>query len=112
MESDNSDEEDQVMAVKILESVRLGTGARITSLALWSQNSNDSQDLQEHDAIKVPESEDSSSPQHKQVQKGTKRKQMEVLGHDAVEKARELVQQAKKVKLRKDKKKKKKARKE
>lgn len=106
----DSDEEVEV-AVEILESVRLGSGARITDISVWSFGENEVVDdidgeEEEEDIEEVEEEED--KPPARNTDKGKKfnnsQPQIE-LDAAAVEKARKLVGQAKK-KQRKQKKKK------
>lgn len=106
--SGDEDEEEE-LAVEILESTRLGTGARITSLAVWSHN--DLSDEQEEDEPEEEEDEEKAAAgegsDKGETVKGMKRKSNEIeIGSEAIEKARALVKQAKKRKHKKDKKKK------
>lgn len=110
-QNNEEEEEEEELAVDILESVRLGTGARITSLAVWSCNDEDEEvdvaeeEQQEANKESVEESLESSAEK-----RGIKRKAANEVEIDAqgVEKARALVSQAKKMKHKKEKKKSKK----
>jgi hypothetical protein len=109
-ETDDGDKEE--LAVDIVKSVRLGSGARITCLAAWCNQ--DSFKVTEHIEERVPVVEEEETAlvmeQRKPTEEmtGTKRKQEEVeMDIAAVEKARSLVKQAKKMKKKKDRKKRK-----
>lgn len=108
-DDDNDSEEDDELAVDIVESVRLGTGARITSLAVWY--SNDSVEVTEdiEKPIATVEEEELVSLVNDATTeaKRAKRKQDEVdMDTATVEKARSLVKQAKKIKKKSQRKKK------
>jgi protein MAK11 len=118
--SDSDQEEEQ--AVEILESVRVGSGgARITTIGVWSMAEEDSGDVEEEeesiDAVDVPDEAEEEEVDEIQKEKEDPRKRKydnnfrkEIeMDSAAVEKARELIIQAKKRQKRKDKKTKKKA---
>jgi hypothetical protein len=115
-EGDSSHEEDDdsvELAVDIIESTRLGTGARITCLVAWCMT----EEIQEEKrlgavlAIKEP-SQDQLGVKHEsghEEPRNLKRKPIEdnvTMDDAAITKARSLVQQAKSLKKKKDKKKK------
>jgi len=123
--SDDSanDEDDEEFAAEILESVRIGSGARVTSIAVWSaydRNKDvDTNDFEEEIDIKELEEETSDSEESKDYAKerqqpSNKRKEMTTvsLGREgeiemdskSLEKARALVNKAKKRQKRKSKK--------
>jgi hypothetical protein len=117
--SDSDQEEEQ--AVEILESVRVGSGgARITTIGVWSMAEEDADDVEEDeesiDAVDVPDEAEEEEVDEIQNEKEDPRKRKygnnlrkEIEMDDAaVEKARELISQAKKRQKRKDKKTKKK----
>mmetsp|Transcript_27658 Transcript_27658/g.60904 ORF Transcript_27658/g.60904 Transcript_27658/m.60904 type:complete len:453 (-) Transcript_27658:251-1609(-) len=103
-ESEDEENGDIELAVDIVESVRLGTGARITCLAAWCKTTGDQ--IEETEKQEVPERKES-----KPVEKlsSYKRKMEsradESMDPDAVKKARSLVKKAKKLKTKKEKKK-------
>ena len=107
---DDPDEDDEMeLAVDIIESVRLGTGARITCLAAWckstecqlQQPSNESERISTKKPKKSEEKRDASKRKHE----GNGEETMDA---ETVKKARALVEKAKKLKSKRDKKKKKK----
>eukprot|EP00934_Nitzschia_sp_Nitz4_P002433 Nitzschia sp. Nitz4//scaffold58_size112336//74124//75497//NITZ4_004042-RA/size112336-processed-gene-0.91-mRNA-1//-1//CDS//3329555016//2428//frame0 len=113
--SESDDEEDMDLAVEIVESVQLGTGARITCLTAWCspypeqlEESADSEDEEEHD-------DEASDPGQTGEPEPTKKRKggpTEVtMDAEAVKKARSLVAQAKSLQQSKDRKKKKKSKK-
>ena len=113
-EGTNSD--DMEMAVDIIDSVRLGTGARITCLTAWC-NGSDSSILPDKDGMtaettvesKDDENRENSSPsmpQSHRKRNGTEPDGRE-MNHEAVKRARLLVQEAKKLSKKKQKKSKK-----
>ena len=136
-ESDD-DSDDELLAVEILDSVRVGTGARITNIACWSsadsdqpveneqeqeqdeeQQVSDESELEEEIDI-ATQSNESEEDDDKEEAEGSsnKRKRFTVningrekieMDEEAVAKARELVKQAKKRQKRKEKKKSKKS---
>ncbi|CAJ1910103.1 unnamed protein product [Cylindrotheca closterium] len=121
-ESDDDDEneaDDMDLAVDIVHSTQLGSGARITCLAAWCDETpdeeidtiSDDNDDEEEENVVVVEEEPPKARVYERVQDTLKRKHM---GQDvtmdaaAVKKARSLVAQAKSMKTKKDNKKKKK----
>mmetsp|Transcript_37452 Transcript_37452/g.78997 ORF Transcript_37452/g.78997 Transcript_37452/m.78997 type:complete len:548 (-) Transcript_37452:31-1674(-) len=120
-ESDNDD--DVEAAVEILDSVRLGSGARITDLAVWSyggEQDNELDDVPENESDHGPSPSDDDVDEQGQIpveeekEPPTKKKRKEEnkpvvanrieLDAEAVEKARKLVGQAKKHQKKKKKK--------
>ena len=115
-ESDSDDDAEMELAVDIIESTQLGTGARITCLTAWA--SNDLLQAVEEEIDEAPSEEEIEEEIEEPKKKGkyidnNKRKREEDSGIDldeaALEKARSLVSKAKKLKKKKDKKKSKKA---
>jgi protein MAK11 len=107
-DDENDSEEDEELAVDIVESVRLGTGARITCLAVWySNNSVEVTEDIEKPIATVEEEESVSLVDDATTEaKGAKRKQDDDMDTATVEKARSLVKQAKKIKKKSQRKKK------
>jgi hypothetical protein len=110
--SEQENEDDMELAVEIIESIQLGTGARITCLTAWCNDEIVDQEEATEERQEVAETTeaviDSEPPNN---DKTLKRKQdgMDVTMDAAtVKKARSLVEQAKIMKKRKEKKKKKK----
>lgn len=123
--SDNSadEEDDEEFAAEILESVRIGSGARITSIAVWSSyNANkvgDTSSVEEEIDIKdvvggeTSDSSESNKDSKEPQQLSKKRKSITTVSlgregeiemdSDALEKARALVKKAKKRQKRKSK---------
>mmetsp|Transcript_12752 Transcript_12752/g.27682 ORF Transcript_12752/g.27682 Transcript_12752/m.27682 type:complete len:525 (+) Transcript_12752:56-1630(+) len=113
-DDDNADEEEVEAAVEILDSVRIGSGARITDLAVWSYGGEpeDVDDISENESLgseasPVDESEEEKEEEEEVVvqeppskRRGGFRKddRNDTIELDAeqVEKARKLVGQAKK----------------
>jgi protein MAK11 len=117
-DSSEQDEDDVDLAVDILESTRLGTGARITCLAAWCMD----EETQEEKRVETKTSpEMPAKTEERQYQRieaseiearSYKRKvtdDNETMDDATMKKARSLVEQAKTLKKKKDKKKKKKA---
>ena len=106
----NEDEDEDELTADILTSVRVGSGARITSLAVWSRPVG--HDVDQEDEVDTAidtkeidiESDSSEAPQKpmskKQEKQTNKRKpdqtELETMDEDELAKARKLVQQAKK----------------
>ena len=108
-ESSNDTQEEE-LAVDIVESVQLGSGARITSLSVW-YNPVAADKREENDKTPTKEAEvvqDTGKPQSKYY-KGKKRNAVVEMDSDTVEKARALVSQAEKIKKRRDRKRQKQA---
>eukprot|EP00986_Skeletonema_menzelii_P016289 scaffold14160_cov169-Skeletonema_menzelii.AAC.3 len=119
--SDVDSNEEVEVAVEILDSVRLGSGARITNISVWSFGENEmvedigeEDEEEEDDDAEEEEEEEGDEPPAQTIDKGKKFKKSPSqrsndntleLDAAAVEKARKLVGQAKK-KQRKQKKKK------
>ncbi len=120
----NDDEEDEDLAAEILCSVRIGTGARITTICAWStseteksdvkvsdeEDAKNIKDLVEDEGDNIKESENNRNVQRKKRKKenvtiDTKLHKIE-MDSEAIERARALVTQAKKHEKRKKKKKK------
>ncbi len=109
-ESDGEDENDLELAVDILESTRLGTGARVTCLVAWCMD-EETQDEEIQEAEKELEIMEQKHEAPKVDLKSFKRKGMDddvTMDEAAIKRARSLVAQAKNLKQKKDKKKKKK----
>mmetsp|Transcript_6698 Transcript_6698/g.9568 ORF Transcript_6698/g.9568 Transcript_6698/m.9568 type:complete len:498 (+) Transcript_6698:128-1621(+) len=110
IESDDDDDEDaeEELAVDILQSTRLGSGARITSMTVWCNDIDKNDDVLDEDIGRSADNLTEEDVEEREDKgKGTKRKVEEIeVNADAVEKARELVSQAKKLKKKKEKKKK------
>eukprot|EP00525_Craspedostauros_australis_P001758 CAMPEP_0198115180 /NCGR_PEP_ID=MMETSP1442-20131203/6362_1 /TAXON_ID= /ORGANISM="Craspedostauros australis, Strain CCMP3328" /LENGTH=219 /DNA_ID=CAMNT_0043772639 /DNA_START=36 /DNA_END=695 /DNA_ORIENTATION=+ len=134
-ESDEDEDAEEELAVDIIDSVRLGTGARITALAVWYDDSImaeeasdigadeenidvvpgdlDSNDENDSDAENDDDDENGKNKSNKREISGDdkrsskKRRETpkEMMDPNEVEKARQLVSQAKKLKKKKDKKK-------
>ena len=125
-EDDSSDEGDEDVAAEILTSVRIGSGARITAITVWSQASTkenfeqfeevdvDDKDNANDENVSTEEEEEVSdideSVQHKKrkittIPVGSKGGEIE-MDTEALERARALVSQAKKHEKRKNKNKK------
>lgn len=119
----SSDEEDEDLAAEILNSVRIGTGARITAISVWSHSNTEdtSYNLEKDDNTETdstqsavdnaPQVQDNADNNKKRktttISMGGKGNDIE-MDSEAIEKARALVSQAKKREKRKSKKKKKK----
>lgn len=110
-EEDSDDDEEMELAVDIVASVQLGSGARVTCLAAWASS------LELEEEIDVDEEEELTDNEEvvtevvvEEEKKGLKREYESndvEMDSAAVEKARALVSQAKKVEKRKAKKKRK-----
>jgi protein MAK11 len=118
---DNSDSDDEEVAAEILESVRIGTGARITCISAWSyteplvetegENENNIEEEieanesnaedEEGEMEKLPFSKKRKTREDHAVQPGPEEIELD---EEALEKARALVSQAKKRQKRKKKK--------
>jgi protein MAK11 len=111
----DSDEEIEV-AVEILDSVRIGSGARITNLSVWSAvgqgELDEDGEIESHlesKSVSSDQQEDAEEPTIKEQNKGPKQSKNTStieLDAEALEKARKLVGQAKKHQQKKKKKKK------
>lgn len=115
-QSDSSADDDDAsmeLAVDIVASVQLGSGARVTCLAAWSSNAGMDEEIDEgSDHSTGSEEVPDEKLKTEDGKRGTKRKDFEEsheieLDASAVEKARALVTQAKKIGKKKAKKKKK-----
>ena len=105
-EKQNSDASgDTELAVEIIESVRLGTGARITCLAAWCKTKKCQ--LNEDEKHGMSQITIENKPDVKESTKKRKTESMadKYMDADAVKKARALVRKAKKLKIKKEKKK-------
>jgi protein MAK11 len=97
-ERDDSKEEEDP-AVDIIDSVQLGSGARITCLAAWFADATEDEEREDIDETST---EDLEEEVVKEDKRGDKRKAHAVeMDQVAVEKARMLVQQATKIQKRK-----------
>ena len=105
-DQDSDDDDDIELAVDIIESVRLGTGARITCLTAWCK-SEESQ-LNETEQEEAIDTKKEKKREEKQLTHKRKfeSKADDFMDADAVKKARSLVKKAKKLKNKKEKKKK------
>ena len=123
-DSEDSDSDDEEVAAEILESVRIGTGARITCISTWSYSLPPSElgedfveqndvESQSENNIAGEGDRDEEHPQETSFTKKRKKKEVapaesgaeEIeLDEEALEKARQLVSQAKKRQNRKKKK--------
>jgi protein MAK11 len=119
-EDESSDEDEEVdLAVEIIDSIQLGTGARITCLAAWSANpttttpthdtsSSNSDDEEQEEKPNVPKSKREKAKAKQENDMKRKRAGNEVvMDDDTIQKARDLVKKAKKIQKRKDRKNKK-----
>lgn len=110
-DNDDEEEEEQELAVDIVESVRLGSGARITCLSAWYNidSTGSTEDIEESLPGEEEKEAEVSPPKEETANegRGTKRKAEVEMDSATVEKARSLVKQAKKMKKKKDRKKKK-----
>lgn len=108
-EDENDDDDEVELAVDIVESVQLGSGARITCLSAW-YDAEPASPANENDEPRIATEEELNANVSKEVQldqrRGTKRKAEIEMDSTVVEKARSLVKQAKKIKKKKDRKKK------
>jgi hypothetical protein len=123
-DEEDSDSDDEEVAAEILESVRIGSGARITCISAWSYTlplSEPDENFDEEIDVKVLAEDDSLDEEDEDEKQETgelpfskKRKVKEIvpvqepeeieLDEEALEKARALVSQAKKRQKRKKKK--------
>ena len=103
----HDEDEDMELAVDIVESVRLGTGARITCLAAWCKTKenqiDEAQQKEEIDRIKNKKEESLKPSTYKRKLES---KADEYMDADTIRKARSLVKKAKKLKSKREKKKK------
>lgn len=103
-------DEEEELAVDIIDSIRLGTGARITCLAVWAkaavdggeQGDEEEKEQENEEAPTVTEKKECESPP------GKRKRDQVTLDDKALAKARELVSEAKKLQQRKKKKRQKK----
>ena len=105
-QSDSNDENQEEPAVEIVESVQLGSGARITCLTAWFTDNASEAEIECIDTTPLEEAEVVAKEEIVQVDhRGDKRKAHEVeMDSAAVKKARALVLQAKKIQKKKMKK--------
>ncbi|KAL3910083.1 MAG: hypothetical protein SGILL_007831 [Bacillariaceae sp.] len=111
-DGDSADaDEEMELAVDIIESVRLGTGARITCLAAWCKSTECQlqEPSNESEAERIPTRNRNKSEEKRNVSKRKHEKGNgdETMDAATVKKARSLVEKAKKLKSKRDKKKKK-----
>jgi WD40 repeat protein len=108
-ESDD-DEAEVELAVEFLESIQLGTGARITCLTAWCRQ-GDVEEPETIDEVPKVEEESEKEVEHETRKEPLKRKQEDISGEmmddKTMKKARSLVEKARNLKKKKDKKKKK-----
>jgi len=116
-DQDDDDDDSVELAVDIIESTRLGTGARITSLVAWCMD----EEAQQEKTVEPTSTVEKKPPEKldpiqekdrtKKEPNSLKRKPLDddlTMDDAAVKKARNLIEQAKSLKKKKDKKKKKK----
>lgn len=116
-DEDDSDSEEEEVAAEILESVRIGSGARITCISVWSYSADpeeamDEEEMEETSEEEVIEEEDEEDEQEEVFTKKRKRREEEVkpagneleLDEETLAKARALVAKAKKRQKKKKKK--------
>jgi WD40 repeat protein len=99
IDDDDEDSEEEELAVDIIASTQLGTGARITSLAAWICSENTPRPKQEE---KSHENADSRTNKKMKRADGSSAK-LQDLNSSALEKARALVSKAKKIQKKKNK---------
>lgn len=105
-ESDDG-ESDQELAVNIVDSVRLGTGARITCLAVCAHgplrsSTNEAINEAENEEGVSDEADHENSPEDPVIDQSDKKRKRDVgMDPDAVARARALVSEAKKIQHRK-----------
>ena len=110
-ESGDNDEDEEELAVDIVDSVLLGSGARITCLASWAAPLvRDPEDKEKEEPVRVDKKQRRMEETEESLQKSKKQKRDDktennVLDEYKLQKARALVQQAKKIQKRKTKKK-------
>ena len=107
-EQDSDNENDTELAVDIIESVRLGTGARITCLAAWAKSTESQikeEAEQKEEKTTIKKKEKGPAEKHSTEKRKLDSKADEYMDADAVKKARLLVKKAKKLKRKKAKKK-------
>ena len=122
-DSDEDEDDDIEAAVEILDSVRIGSGARITDLAVWSYDNGVSEELndetdnegdldmpqdneveEDDEEVSVEEDEVPAKKKHFKKKEYDNREKID-MDPEAVDKARKLVVQAKKHQKKKKKKK-------
>ena len=117
-DSDDDEEEEEELAVNIIDSVQLGTGNRVTCLAAWStmtplQVDDESEDGFEKE-ISDPNKEErisalqTKSKNNEEMDKKRKLDNVQELNATALERARDLVASAKKIREKRQQKSKKK----
>lgn len=122
-ESDSEDDDDEDVAAEILNSVRIGSGARITALSVWSESSlskissdeyESEHDHEENEDVKEQIENDHRNEVNVETNKNPPQKKRKVttlsvggskqeieMDDEALERARSLVSQAKKREKRK-----------
>lgn len=107
LDDDESDDDDDTeLAVDIVESVRLGTGARITCLAAWCKTKESQiNDAEQEELIDKSKKENETTVKQSTYKRKLESKADEFMNADAVQKARSLVKKAKKLKNKREKKK-------
>lgn len=106
---ESSDDEDEMeLAVDIIHSIQLGTGARITSLATWCKTEANEEAEEQIEESKT-EANDAEEPTDAISLKRKQNDDDVTMDAAALKKARSLIENAKHIKKRKDKKKKSKA---
>ena len=115
-ENESDDDQEEEMAVDIIDSVQLGSGNRVTCLAAWATMStlmdDDGEVMEAHEESELEDKEQAnSSPTTKNNfddDKKRKREAVEELDSSALQRARDLVASAKKIREKRQKKGKKK----
>jgi WD40 repeat protein len=120
-DSDSHSEGEEELAVDIIDSVQLGSGARITSLVAWCQvadegdnaESDDDDNSQQQDSLNDASHQDNNNKVQNENGSNNKRKFAEnekskavAIDAQALERARSLVAKAKKIQKRKEERKK------
>lgn len=107
-DSDDEEDEEEDLAV-FLASVRVGSGARITNLAVWSDTADREEKLATtSNKQKKSTEETSNDKKRKRANDAEKANTVKLLDSDAVSRARALIDQAKRKQKKKNKKQKKK----
>eukprot|EP00977_Amphora_coffeiformis_P010141 scaffold2363_cov159-Amphora_coffeaeformis.AAC.3 len=116
--SDSENDEEEELAVDIIDSIQLGTGNRVTCLAAWSTMApvQVDEEIEDEDEKKTfyPSKEEGTQASHTQnekdeeMDKKRKRDDVQELNASALERARDLVASAKKIREKRQKKSKKK----
>lgn len=108
-DKDDGEEEGVELAVDLIDSIQLGTGARITCLAAWATISDSSTSGMEDTTGAISTTaedteEKKSADEPGQIKRKRDDKDVVVMDPDALDKARDLVAKAKKIQKRKQRK--------